>query len=128
MGLPNPMRASALALFLCAACASGAIEGLAPAEETGGPRMLFDLQRKPLPEIPFPNDIATRPDKTAPTGLRINASQLAPTRLEENTRRLLDGLDGFGTYAPITVAFDRDIDCLDLYARQNDGDPDNDGV
>jgi len=43
-------------------------------------------------------------------------------------RRLLDTLDGFGTYAPITCAFDKDLDVLDFYARQNDADPDNDGA
>jgi len=115
-------------LLLCAACSGGAVQGLAPAENTHGPQIVFDLARTPLPEIPFPNDVATRPDPQSPTGLRINASQIAPTHLEENTRRLLDQLDGFGTYAPITVAFSQDIDCLDLYQRQNDADPDNDGV
>lgn len=114
-------------LLLCA-CSTGAVQGLAPAEQTGGPRILFDLQKKPLPEIPFPNDLATRPDATSPTGLRVNASQIAPTHLESNVRRLLDTLDGFGTYAPITIAFDSDIDWLDFQARQNDADPANDGV
>ena len=90
---------NACVLLLCLACSSGSVVGLAPAEDTGGPRVLFDLQKKPLPEIPFPNDLATRPDAASPTGLRVNASQIAPTRLEANVRRLLDTLDGFGTYA-----------------------------
>ena len=122
------MRLSCLLLVICCACSSGAVVGLAPAQESGGPRVLFDLTRTPLPEIPFPNDLATRPDPTSPTGLRVNASQIAPTHLEENTRRLLDQLDGFGTYSPITVAFSQDLDVLDFYARQNDGDPSNDGA
>ena len=117
-----------LAALMVAACSQAAVEGLAPADPTGGPRVRFDLTHTPLPEIPFPNDVATRPDPASPTGLRINASQLAPTQLEENTRRLLDQLDGFGIYAPITVSFDADLDALDLYARQNDADPSNDGV
>jgi hypothetical protein len=122
------MRRTLFAIALCAACSSGSIDGLAKAEDTVGPKVLFDLSKKPLPEIPFPNDIATRPEPNSPTGLRVNASQIAPTRLEQNVRRLLDSLDGFGTYAPITVAFDKELDVLDLYARQNDADPTNDGV
>ena len=103
-------------------------EGLAPAQDTGGPKVVFDLLHKPLPEIPFPNDLATRPDPTSRTGLRINASLIAPTQLERNVRGLLDTLDGFGTFAPITVAFDQDLEVLDLYNRQNNSDPTDDGV
>jgi len=92
------------------ACAKGVqFEGLAAAQQTGGPKVVFDLLHKPLPEIPFPNDLATRPDPTSRTGLRINASLIAPTQLEKNVRGLLDTLDGFGTFAPITVAFDQDL-------------------
>ena len=38
----------------------------------------FDFDHRPLPEIPLPNDIATRLDPDTATGLRINASMLAP--------------------------------------------------
>ena len=31
-----------------------------------------------LPEVPLPNDVATYADPTSPTGLRLNASILAP--------------------------------------------------
>ena len=82
------------------------IEGLAPARDTGGPRIVFDLTRKPLPEIPFPNDLVTRADEGSPTGLRMNSSLVVPSQLEQRTRALIDQLDGFGTYAPITVSFD----------------------
>src|SRR6266481_9657372 len=104
------------------------IEGLAPARDTGGPRIVFDLTRKPLPEIPFPNDLLTRADEGSPTGLRMNSSLVVPSQLEQRTRALIDQLDGFGTYAPITVSFDADLDVVDLFARQNDSDPENDGV
>jgi len=123
-----------LLLSLCAlaGCRSGQpIEGLAPARDTGGPRIAFDLTRKPLPEIPFPNDLAARPDRGSPTGLRVNSSLAAPSQLEQRTRELLDQLDGFGTFSPITVSFDKDreeVDVVDLFARQNDADPANDGV
>src|SRR6267143_2757231 len=120
-----------LLLSLCAlaGCRSGQpIEGLAPARDTGGPRIALDLTRKPLPEMPFPNDLAARPDPGSPTGLRVNSSLAAPSHLEQRTRALLDQLDGFGAFAPITVSFDADLDVLDLFARQNDADPANDGV
>jgi hypothetical protein len=113
-------------LFACRAAAP--FEGLAPAAQTGGPKVLFDLSHRPLPEIPFPNDLATRPDPTSPTGLRVNASLVAPSQLERSVRARLDQLDGFGTFAPLSVAFDAPIDVLDLYNRQNDSDPGNDGV
>ncbi|MFL5310873.1 MAG: hypothetical protein ACJ79H_10515 [Myxococcales bacterium] len=123
-----------LLLSLCAlaGCRSGQpIEGLAPARDTGGPRIAFDLTRKPLPEMPFPTDLAARPDPGSPTGLRVNSSLAAPSQLEQRTRVLVDQLDGFGTFAPITVSFDAgrsDLDVADLFARQNDADPTNDGV
>ena len=111
------------------ACSSGApFEGLAPAVDRGGPKVVFDLAANPLPQIPFPNDVATTPDPNSPTGLRFNAAIGAPTQLQANQLALLDTLDGFGTFAPISVAFDRDIDFADLFARQNDQDPGNDGV
>ena len=122
-------RLPILAVCLLAACRSAQpFEGLAPAVQTGGPKIVFDLARRPLPEIPFPNDLATRPDATSPTGLRVNASLVAPSQVERNTRALLDQLDGFGTYAPITVAFDNDLDLADLFRRQNNADATDDGV
>ena len=116
-------------LLVLAGCRSSQpIEGLAAARDTGGPRIVFDLQRQPMPEIPFPSDLATRPDPASPTGLRVNSSVAAPAEIEQRTRTLLDQLDGFGTFAPITVSFDNDVDVLDLFARQNDGDATNDAV
>jgi len=91
--------------------------GLAPARGDG-PVVRFDLYAKPLPAVPLPSDLAARPDPNSPTGLRLNASQHAPTELESNVRELLDTLDGWGTYSPITSSFDcpgdRDGICLDL--------------
>ncbi len=122
-------KALVLGLLSLAACQSGQkFEGLAKAPATRGPHVIFDLARRPLPEIPFPSDLATRPDPTSPTGLRVNASVIAPSQLERNVRGLLDTLDGFGTFAPITVAFDKDLDVLDLYNRQNNADPLDDAV
>ncbi len=82
--------------------------------------MNFDLDHKPLPEIPFPNDLATRADPTAATGLRINASMIAPTQLESRVRAKIDQLDGFGVQQPISVSFDAPLDIGNLLARQRD--------
>src|SRR5438270_520232 len=71
-----------LLLSLCAlaACRSAQpIEGLGPARDTGGPRITFDLTRKPLPEMPFPNDLADR---------RRQADQFLPF-YERSTRTLI---------------------------------------
>ncbi len=78
--------------------------------------------------MPFPNDIAARPDPTSPTGLRINASLVAPTLVEHNVRVNFDTVDGWGTLSPISVNFDSPIDYRKLYAIQNDTDAGNDGV
>jgi len=53
----------------------------------------LDFFHRPLPEIPLPIDLATRHDPSSPTGLRINASMLAPTQMERTVRRLIDTLD-----------------------------------
>ncbi len=65
----------------------------------------MDFQARPLPEIPLPNDIATRYDKTSPTGRRVNASMIAPTRFEQEARELIGNLDGWGVGQPITIPF-----------------------
>ncbi len=72
-----------------------------------GNTIRFDLYHRPLPEVPLPNDVAMWPDPTSRTGLRVNASIVAPTSIEETARRKFDTLEGWGTYSAITVAFDR---------------------
>ncbi len=84
----------------------------------------FDFDHRPLPDIPLPNDIATRPDPTSATGLRINASMLAPTGYERRTRELIDGLDGWGVYQPINIPFTGPIDVMGLRDRHDDDDYD----
>lgn len=101
------------------ACAP-APEGLAPTPDGDGPEIVFDFDRKPLPEIPFPNDLATRPDPSSPTGKRVNASMIAPTELEATARRRIDQLSGWGVYQPITVRFDAPIDLQVIYDRHRD--------
>ncbi|MCA9515524.1 MAG: hypothetical protein KC635_11310 [Myxococcales bacterium] len=76
-------------------------------EEDGpyGPTVVFDPLALPVPEIPFPNDLVlvARDDNAA--GFAWNISTEASTAHERELRGRLDTLDGFGTFAPITVAF-----------------------
>jgi hypothetical protein len=90
----------------CMACSGGdPLTGLV--ESRGdGPVVVWDVFDTPLPDIPFPNDVATRSDPTSATGRRLNASLLAETFIEADLRRNLARLDGFGTFAPIWVRFE----------------------
>jgi len=115
--MTHPTRAAHHApSLLLAAVASLALVAAAPgclSEEPTGLRaapeavttVQFDWFDKPLPNIPLPNDVATRADETSPTGRRLNASLLASTAMERQMRALFDELDGWGVYAPITVPF-----------------------
>lgn len=91
--------------------------GLYPTRKGNGPKVIFDLGAKPLPEIPFPNNVATYIDPKSPTGLRINLSKIAPTNLESEIRIKANALDGFGTFAPITVRFDAPLHLQSLKDR-----------
>lgn len=113
-----------IGIWACGPAASG----LAPTQEGPGPKVLFDLAAKPLPEIPLPNDAATVVDPTTTTGLRVNISEIAPTLIESDTRARVDKIDGFGVFSPITVSFDRLIDLGDLLKRYKDTKFENDSV
>lgn len=110
------LLAASLLLF---ACGNDLPDGITDPPQTPGegPRVIFDLDRKPLPEIPLPNDVATRVDPTSPTGRRVNLSILAPTRLEQDVRRKGNELDGFATFGSISVAFDAPLDLQVLIDR-----------
>lgn len=108
-------------VFSILGCAEPAPQGLFAAEEGPGPHVVFDVHRTPLPEIPLPNNFATRVDGNSPTLLRVNASiQVAPTEWERETRAALDELSGWGTLAPITVAFSEPLDLDDLVSRHQE--------
>ena len=92
--------------------------GLVPAALGPGPRVIFDLDAKPLPEVPLPNDLATRTDGTSPTGKRVNISTEVATHLERRVRGEANRVDGFSTYGPITVRFDAPLDLEDIARRQ----------
>ncbi|MBZ0121195.1 MAG: hypothetical protein K8H88_29640, partial [Sandaracinaceae bacterium] len=109
-------------LLVLSACDAGGLPAAWRQTPMGtGPRVRWDLEAEPLPEIPLPNDVATWPDPSSPTGRRINASLISPTGIETRLRARFDELDGWGTFAPITVSFDAPIDTDDLIARQGEG-------
>ncbi len=118
----RPLLATSLALLallpLSSCDGGGRAPGWRETPEGTGPRVVWDLYAEDLANIPLPNDVATWPDPTSPTGLRLNASVVVPTNLERDTRSLFDSLDGWGTFAPISVAFDADLDLQDLLDRQ----------
>lgn len=113
---------AALVAVGMAACEDGGLpEGWRATPAGDGPRIVWDLNHEPLPELPLPNDLATWPDPTSPTGRRINVSQVAPTGFERLTRELFDQVDGWGTYGAISIPFDRHLDTRDVYARMGEG-------
>src|SRR5687767_15091290 len=117
----------ALAILLVVGCVVDTVPDGAKRTPLGdGPRVVFDPSRRPLPEIPQPNDVATFADPTSRTGRRINVSVVAPTRLESVAREGFNSLEGWGTFAPITVAFEREIDLEDISSRTRDYDPADD--
>jgi hypothetical protein len=100
------------------ACTPPPPEGLGLTPEGTGPKVDFDVMARPLPEIPLPNDFASRFDATSPTLRRVNASvEAAPTRWEQRTRAGLDQMSGWGTLAPITVSFDAPLDLENILRR-----------
>jgi hypothetical protein len=118
-------------LSLLVACGpSSEGEGLAKTQFGVGAKVKFDIAHRPLPDIPFPNDFATRYDASSPTKRRINASMVADTEWEKAARASVDQLDGWGTYAAVSVGFEKPLDIGNLIARhQNDDyDPSNDAV
>lgn len=123
-----------LLLVLCAVpllprCAGERPDGLRARLLTGGPRVVYDIEHEPLPEIPLPNDAATWLDETSPTGRRLNISLRVPTSMEERVRRQVDRMDGFGVYSPVSVRFDEPLDVVDLHKRHTENrDPGDDGI
>ena len=97
--------------------------GLGETQRAGGPQVVWDIEAEPLPEIPLPNDAATRIDPTSPTGRRLNISvTTARTRYEQRTRESFNELDGFGTYAPGYVTFDAPLNLQELATRHGQND------
>ncbi|MEE2901073.1 MAG: hypothetical protein VYC39_02030 [Myxococcota bacterium] len=110
-----------------AACIDNDPEGIAPAQPAKT-TIEMDFYNRPLPSIPLPNDIATRYDPDSATGLRINASMIAPTKIEREVRELFDQVDGWSVFGQITIPFTGPIDVQSVvdghrelnYALDND--------
>lgn len=109
----------ACSAFLIAGCFGDDPQGLrvAPAAQT---TVAFDFFHRPLPEIPLPNDIATRFDATSATGRRVNASIVAPTQYERQLRALIDQLDGWGLQQPINIPFTGPLDIQSILDAHRD--------
>ncbi len=112
------LRLPALVLATVLVGCSPEVSGLLAANGEG-PVVTFDAFHRPLPEIPLPNDFATRFDAFSPTNRRLNASMLAPTEWERRTRASLDELDGWGTLAPISVSFSAPLDVENVIRRHH---------
>ena len=97
-------------------------EGLWATPDGNGPLVRVDWDADPLPDVPFPSDLATVVDRHSPTGLRVNVPTEANTELEMRARRKLNTLSGFGIYSPISVAFEAPLD-LDQIASRHTNDP-----
>ena len=108
--------------WLLIACDNQPPQGWIATTNTNGPTVLYDVTAEPLPEIPLPNNQATRLDPSSPTGRRLNISENAPTEYERKVRRSFNQLDGFGTFAPITVAFDAMLDVQSIYDLHSNND------
>jgi hypothetical protein len=106
-----------LGLSACDPSGTRPVSDFAKVVRRGGPLVLWDVTHRPLPEIPLPNDQATRVDPTSPTGRRVNIGTEARTRYETRTRALFNRLDGFGSYGPITARFSKPLDLKNLVTR-----------
>jgi hypothetical protein len=104
-------------LALLAACVGPEAEGIAPTATGTGPMIRWEPTAKPLPDLPLPNNVATRVDPTSPTGRRLNLSLEASTQAESLVREKANRMDGFGLFSPIWLSFDKPLDAADAYAR-----------
>ncbi len=106
--------------YSLSSCMGATAEGLAPSQPATT-QVKMDFFHKPLPEMPLPNDIATRYDPESATGRRINASMVAPTAFEADVRTKIDNLDGWGVYQRIAIPFSgRPLDVSSILAAHRD--------
>ena len=123
MKLKNTVALTIATAALTLACLGEEPQGIAPATPAST-TVKMDFFHKPLPDIPLPNDLATRYDVDSPTGRRINASMIAPTGFESHTRQLIDELDGWGVFQYMTVPFTGPIDITSITKAHRDKDYD----
>jgi len=113
-----------VAIFTAACHDGGAREPSQTVVRQDGPQVVWDPLHRPIPEIPFPNDKATRRDDESPTGLRLNISGQAVTDVERRQREGMQRLSGAATMGPITVSFTAPLDLVDLRKRHHPDRPD----
>ncbi len=121
-------RSSTLAPILAMLITTSCVElnkdnqnkALRTSSESGGPRVLFDLDERPFPEIPLPNDVATRIDPTSPTGRRVNVSKLGGIQAEQRIRQELNTQTGWGLYSTMSVRFDKPLDLHSIIQRHQE--------
>ena len=95
------LRIWPLALLLSSCDPSGPrAEGWATTKQTGGPTVLWDALALPLPEIPLPNDAATRRDATSPTGRRLNISE----EVQPGPHVAVGNIDGVRQHTAVNVS------------------------
>lgn len=99
-------------------------EGLSSTQDSAGPTVVFNLDSWPFPDIPFPNDLATRTDPSSPTGKRINVSLHGASEAEARVRDYINRMSGFGVFTPISVAFDAPLDVENIITRHQQSVPD----
>jgi len=119
MRMKKELLVALVTITFCAACLESNSEpsGLRLAVSTGGPTVKWDLDARPFPEIPFPNDVATIVDTRSTTGRSLNVSLAGGSSQEEKVRYYVNQMSGFGVYSPITVPFDAPLDLHNLVAR-----------
>ncbi len=110
---------------LAASCGSDDDDvGLRAASPSDGPQINFDPEVRPFPDIPYPNDLMTRPDGDSPTGLRVNLPGPEEGFQEADVRGTLNEAPGFGLFSPITLSFDKPLDVEGLIERHQQTTPD----
>ena len=106
-------------VLLIAGCALPP-EGLRATPPGTGPLVRVDWDHEPLADIPFPTDLAMRPDPTSPTGMRPNLPLGDGIAMEVGIRASLNESTGWGVFSPITVGFEAPLDLDELKARHPD--------
>lgn len=113
---------AAAALSMTTGCVSGGEDpganGMAVEQGlTYGPSIVFDPLAQPFPEVPFPNDLTLVPSDETEAGSVWNVSLEKPSVHTRRIRELLNGLDGFGSFAPAFLSFDGPLDLSTVSER-----------